>query len=1279
MTPIRFVRSPDGLTLRARPTLVSLQSHMPPANTLNTYQGSKVTNVTISQGSHVQQQPQQIQRLTFQQLTPQQQQLLLQRKLTQKAILISQQQQELNNSANQDPLAVQQRQLQLAQHRQMLLQQIDQIQKQMNDGQNQQQRQILVQQAVPANQDGKADLSPQQRQQIVIQRQNIILQQQQFQQLQQQNVPQQQQQQQVLQSQNNQNQLQLQSQNNQNTIQVQQQQQQQQQNPGQNNMTQQQKLFQHQQLQLQIAKQQHIMAQHNAQIQQKLVQRSPQQQNVIQSQLSPQQQQTVLLQQTIKQEPGEIVNPNVIRQQQQQQQQLLLQRQQQQTRFLQQQLISQGKVTRQMVQSQQQSPIPPQSPNQPPLSPMPPQSPISNNQQYCQPNSPMISTQSPMLSQSPQQFSQPVQSPNSVQYTPNSPMPSQSPRQTQFVQPTSPLMPQSPMVQGYTHPPATSPFGQPPSSPSPRPSQSPRNSLGPPSSPMSPMQQNPYIRPTTSPMPARRPVGNSPLMPDQQELREENNVPPEGYQYAKLGLRGGRHYCLPPKGFKYTKLGLKGGAPMWSTGRQFVSKDAQDEVKRSVFKSNDMPLSAIPVSKVSSLVSLEYGDSDDEGSRTPPVPSPQPPPIQISKQKEAPEGINTDPMIISASSKNDDNRNLPVYKDVNLSENCKKDSIEDLDAIQMISTIHMNMDPGQISLNSSRVGEELLDMDREINSPGLMLNENDDSILGGLPKDEASEMDRLMFFDELGDSIKCDQEEKSESPEKSVFNLDKLLNDPEPHMEQSEELKAEKFLAEFSQENEEEKIDNVIQSYSFHSYAKVPRPAPSPKRENRLVSILKTDQSDDLKKVTNLLRSHPSTQNKNIIILNPLSDSLKDQQVKQNLLLSKSSDNLKHSDLAQILSNIMSPKQKDGFIKIETTKSDEHTKHSTIVLPARTTSVVHSSQNFPWESITAFTTASSTSYAKSIQIISKPENKELKNSSQLSCMVNIPKQEARTPKVVEESQNVLLKQLLQNTACANQTPTTTTAISLPIIPSLEAQLARPVSPTPSLLFPSLLSPKKDDKSESQHQLLKPVKPIKLEIEPLAQRPEPQPQILKKPELHIQVQKSESQPQVLKLEPQSSPKPVVIIQRSDIQTPVTQTPSTPQPPPQPTLLQVQPQQLKLQPQQQPKLQPQPQSQPQMQSTRSVATSDSIMESINSAIKQERLEEENKNEVHAPVTLSPEREVKREIMSSDELVSPQNSTRVIDPADINNSMNMSMDMNADTQGKFFIFTQYHFIRS
>lgn len=60
-----------------------------------------------------------------------------------------------------------------------------------------------------------------------------------------------------------------------------------------------------------------------------------------------------------------------------------------------------------------------------------------------------------------------------------------------------------------------------------------------------------------------------------------------------------------------------------------------------------------------------------------------------------------------------------------------------------------------------------------------------------------------------------------------------------------------------------------------------------------------------------------------------------------------------------------------------------------------------------------------------------------------------------------ESQNVLLKQLLQNTACAaspsQPTKEVTLSSSSSEVPSLEAQLARPVPPTPSALIPPLLT------------------------------------------------------------------------------------------------------------------------------------------------------------------------------------------------------------------------------
>jgi hypothetical protein len=76
------------------------------------------------------------------------------------------------------------------------------------------------------------------------------------------------------------------------------------------------------------------------------------------------------------------------------------------------------------------------------------------------------------------------------------------------------------------------------------------------------------------------------------------------------------------------------------------------------------------------------------------------------------------------------------------------------------------------------------------------------------------------------------------------------------------------------------------------------------------------------------------------------------------------------------------------------------------------------------------------------------------------------------PYRMEESQNVLLKQLLQNTGCAqNQSQQTSSvpahhhsAPSLPVVPSLEAQLARPVPPTPTSLLPPLLT---NDSPQSQ--------------------------------------------------------------------------------------------------------------------------------------------------------------------------------------------------------------------
>lgn len=96
-------------------------------------------------------------------------------------------------------------------------------------------------------------------------------------------------------------------------------------------------------------------------------------------------------------------------------------------------------------------------------------------------------------------------------------------------------------------------------------------------------------------------------------------------------------------------------------------------------------------------------------------------------------------------------------------------------------------------------------------------------------------------------------------------------------------------------------------------------------------------------------------------------------------------------------------------------------------------------------------------------------SESLDDSSQVSSSGVTIKQEQpsgckystmQTPARTEDSQNVLLKKLLQNTGCASTQPSSTSAslttTSLPIVPSLEAQLARPVPPTPTSLLPPLI-------------------------------------------------------------------------------------------------------------------------------------------------------------------------------------------------------------------------------
>ncbi|XP_043479344.1 histone-lysine N-methyltransferase 2C-like isoform X5 [Leptopilina heterotoma] len=98
------------------------------------------------------------------------------------------------------------------------------------------------------------------------------------------------------------------------------------------------------------------------------------------------------------------------------------------------------------------------------------------------------------------------------------------------------------------------------------------------------------------------------------------------------------------------------------------------------------------------------------------------------------------------------------------------------------------------------------------------------------------------------------------------------------------------------------------------------------------------------------------------------------------------------------------------------------------------------------------------------------ENSSSSSTSRLDSEIN---KIGATSHRLEESQNVLLKQLLQNTACATTTLSSSSSQgpSLPLVPSLEAQLARPVPPTPSSLLPPLLNEPPVSKTPPTKQVL----------------------------------------------------------------------------------------------------------------------------------------------------------------------------------------------------------------
>lgn len=383
----------------------------------------------------------------------------------------------------------------------------------------------------------------------------------------------------------------------------------------------------------------------------------------------------------------------ILRQQQLAQQQLNNQQPltpQQHHLLLQQQLLKQQQLQHIQAQNRmnQQQSSPAGS------SPLPPKSPLINNQV------------------------QNIMSPHSIHSQPPSPMPPRSPmvNYNNNQPPSSPAMPRSPAV------------SQPPNSPMMHAQHQP---------PSSPMARSPMIGQMQSPMSIRRPpsASSSPAMPDRPTSVENPSTPRSAWSDSDHG--GGNPHNpvnpLPiPPGFKYTKLGLMGGSPMWGglgrgAKRLPVPADNKDEEnnkaavsensntqpkmkkeshlskvsilkKKSPIKTN---LQSFAMSKVGSLVSVDYNEFDDSSS-TPPV---TPPPSTskaflqrkiAEQQAEAKEHAAAAAAAASTSPErkqtqedmmdyDDDNDNTLVSTEVSLSSAAQTNDGDDITVIETFS------------------------------------------------------------------------------------------------------------------------------------------------------------------------------------------------------------------------------------------------------------------------------------------------------------------------------------------------------------------------------------------------------------------------------------------------------------------------------------------------------------------------------------------------------------------------------------------------------------------
>lgn len=276
-------------------------------------------------------------------------------------------------------------------------------------------------------------------------------------------------------------------------------------------------------------------------------------------------------------------------------------------------------------------------------------------------------------------------------------------------------------------------------------------------------------------------IGSSPQIPDRPQSVENPPTPRTPQEEIPGGGGGGgggnphnpiNPLPLPPGfgRFGYFKLGLRGGAPMWSSSQQskklMLPKKSSDN-GGNASSSSSKSESPGPVSKVASLVCIDYNEFDDESSKTPPLTPPPSLKNTVQKKQLSSESQDSKPA--------DDNVELTVYEDIVLVESCKDETNLEVEELQSslqsnVMSMPMVIDPGHIqiaemSLDSGNVEGELLEECLVTSTDLVVLDvepnneDNDGCILQMVDKEDTecgSQDDILILADDLERESKGD-------------------------------------------------------------------------------------------------------------------------------------------------------------------------------------------------------------------------------------------------------------------------------------------------------------------------------------------------------------------------------------------------------------------------------------------------------------------------------------------------------------------------------------------